>query len=159
MEFMKEVVVLVLVFLLAAPVVAFDEPYGGVKLLDGYRFKRSSSVDTINGLIYKEGGLSIEFESGISEGYAVDLKNKSKYIWCRDQMVNGHKVMLALTKSGVGTVWKPERARSSKPGNILIVTFPGRFGPNDAANFYAEVLSEQEIADMLLMVLTFDPTK
>jgi len=156
---MKEVVVLVMVFLLAAPVAAFDEPYGGVRLLDGYRFKRSSSVDTINGLIYKDGGLSIEFESGVSEGYAVDPKNKGTYIWYREQVVNGHRVMLALTKPGVGTVWKPEKARGSKPGNILMVTFPGRFGPHNAANFHAEVLSEEEVADMLLMVLTFDPTK
>jgi hypothetical protein len=32
-------------------------------------------------------------------------------------------------------------------------------GADDAANFYAEVLNEEEIADMLLMVLTFDPDK
>jgi hypothetical protein len=40
-----------------------------------------------------------------------------------------------------------------------MITFPGSIGPDDAANFYAEVLNEEEIADMLLMVLTFDPTK
>jgi hypothetical protein len=103
--------------------------------------------------------LTIEFESGISEGYAVKSKNKNKYIWYREQIVYGNKVLLALTKSGVGTVWKPENPRSSKQNHILMVTFPGRFGPNDAANFYAEVLNEGEIADMLLMVLTFDPNK
>jgi hypothetical protein len=40
-----------------------------------------------------------------------------------------------------------------------MVTFPGKFGPNDAANFYAEVLDDKEVADTLLMALTFDPTK
>jgi hypothetical protein len=29
----------------------------------------------------------------------------------------------------------------------------------DAANFYAEVMDEGEVAEMLLMVLTFDPDK
>lgn len=156
---MKRLMLIALLFLLPAKTVALDQPYGGIRLLDGYKFKRSSTVDTINGVIYKEGGLTIEFESGISEGYAADPKERAKYIWYREQVVGGHKVMLALAKPGVGTVWKPERPRGSAPGNILIVTFPGSFGPHDAANFYAEVLNEQEAADMLLMVLTFDPSK
>jgi hypothetical protein len=156
---MTIIATIVLAFLLAAPAVAFDEPYGGLKLLDGYRFKRSSSVDTINGLIYKDGGLSIEFEAGISEGYAVDPSDKGKYVWYREQVVNGHKVLVALTRPGIGTVWKPERPRGPKPVNVLMVTFPGRFGLHDAANFHAEVVNEEEVADTLLMVLTFDPTK
>ena len=156
---MRKSALIILVLFLVTPARAFDQPYGGIKLLDGYKFKRSSTIDTINGIIYRDGGLSIEFESGISEGYAVEPKNKNRYIWYREQIVNGHKVMLALTKSNVRTVWKPEHPRSSKPSNVLMVTFPGRFGVNDAANFYAEVLNEEEIADMLLMVLTFDPNK
>jgi len=147
------------VLLLLSTALADDPPYGGVKLLEGYRYKRSRSVDTINGLIYKEGGLSIEFESGISEGYAVDPKELKNYIWYREQEINGHKVFLALTQSGVGTRWEPEKPRRSGSRHILIVTFPGKFGPMDAANFHAEVLNDTEIADMLLMVLTFDPTK
>ena len=150
------IALVVLVF--AAPVLALDEPYGGLRLLDGYRFERSHTFDTINGVITKPGGLRVEFESGINEGYAVEPKNKTKYIWFREQTVNGHKVMLALAKRGV-TPWKPEVVRNPRPGNVLMVTFPGRIGPDDAANFYGEVANEQEIADMLLMVLTFDPDK
>jgi len=40
-----------------------------------------------------------------------------------------------------------------------MITYPGKFSSLDAANFYAEVLDEKEIADTLLMALTFDPTK
>jgi hypothetical protein len=138
---------------------AIDQPYGDVKLLEGYKYKRSSTVDTVNGVIYKEGGLSIEFESGINEGYAANPKERDKYTWYREQTVNGHKVMIALTKSGGGTAWEPEKPRGPKPRKILMVTFPGKFGPDDAANFYAEVLNEQEIADTLLMALTFNPDK
>ena len=147
------------VLFLGLAIFADDPPYGNVKLLDGYKYKRSRTFDAINGLIYKEGGLSIEFESGISEGYAVDPKERKDYIWFRQQEINGHKVFLALTESGVGTKWEPEKPRSPKPRRILMITFPGKFSPLDAANFYAEVLDEKEIADALLMVLTFDPSK
>lgn len=145
--------------LLANEMPALDQPYGDVKLLEGYKYKRGGTVDTINGVIHKEGGLSIEFESGISEGYAANPKEKDKYLWYREQVINGHKVMIALTKSGGGTVWEPKKPRGPKPRKILMVTFPGRFGPDNAANFYAEVLNEQEIADMFLMTLTFNPNK
>jgi hypothetical protein len=147
------------ILLLFTTALADDPPYGGLKLLDGYRYKRGRTMDTINGLIYKDGGLSIEFESGISEGYAADPEQKAKYLWYREQLINGHKVFLALGEGDTATKWKPERPRSSKLGRVLIVTFPGTFGQNDAANFYAEVLDEKEIAEALLMVLTFDPTK
>lgn len=147
------------VFLLLSTAPADDPPYGDIKLLDGYKYKRGRSVDTINGVIFTDGGLRIEFESGISEGYAVDPKKRKSYVWYREQDVRGHKVLLAMTRSGVGTRWEPEKPRGPNPRTILMVTFPGTFGPMDAANFYAEVLNDKEIADMLLMVLTFDPTK
>jgi hypothetical protein len=85
-----------------------DEPYGNVKLLDGYKYKRSQTFDTINGAIYKDGGLRIEFESGINEGYAVDPKEQKIYVWFREQEINGHKVFLALTRP-VGTRWQSEK--------------------------------------------------
>lgn len=66
--------------------------------------------------------------------------------------------MLALTNSE-GTPWRPEKERKPRPRQTLMVTFPGRLGGLDAANFYAEVLDQQEVADMLLMVFTFDPNK
>jgi hypothetical protein len=154
----RTIATIVVGFFLASPLSALDEPYGGIRLLDGYRFERSHTFDTINGVITKTGGLRIEFESGINEGYAVEAKNKTKYIWYREQTINGHKVMFALAKRGV-TPWKPEVTRNPTPSNVLMVTFPGRIVPDQAANFYAEVANEQEIADMLLMVLTFDPDK
>ncbi|MBV9928018.1 MAG: hypothetical protein JOZ96_23570 [Acidobacteria bacterium] len=137
---------------------ADDPPYGGVKLLKGYRYERSATVDTINGRIYKEHGLSIEFESGISEGYAVDPRENKNYLWYREQEINGHKVFVALTRPGVNTKWKPKKSRRAGL-HILMATFPGKFGPLDAANFYAEVADDTEIADALLMIFTFDPTK
>ena len=155
---MRTTFISIAVFWCVSPIFAFDEPYGGLRLLEGYRFERSHTFDTINGVITKPGGLRIEFESGINEGYAIEPKNKTKYIWFREQTVNGHQVMVALVKRGM-TPWKPEVTRNPRPANVLIITIPGRIRPDDAANFYGEVANEQEIADMLLMVLTFDPDK
>ncbi len=137
---------------------ANDPPYGKVQLLDGYQYKRGRTIDAINGVIYKNGGLHIEFESGVSQGFAADPARKTEYIWFRQQQINGHKVFIALTQPGSGTKWRPEQPRNGKLNRILLVTFPGTFSPTDAANFRAEVLDEIEIAEMLLMVLTFDPT-
>lgn len=138
---------------------ADDSPYGNLKLLSGYKYKRSRTFDTVNGLVYKEGGLQIEFESGTGEGYAADPKRKEKYLWFRQQQINGRVVFVALASPGEGIVWEPKEWRGSTHRRILIVTFPGDMSPLDAANFYAEILDDQEIADVLLMVLTFDPTK
>jgi hypothetical protein len=145
------------VLFLASAGFADDPPYGNVKLLDGYKYERSHSLDTINGVIYKNGGLRIEFERGVSEGYAADPKAQKDYLWFREQVIGGHRVFLALTQPGVGTRWQPEKPRGSN--RILLVTFVGKFGSMDAANFYAEVMDDKEIADMLLMVLTFDASK
>jgi hypothetical protein len=145
------------VLLLVSGVLADDHPFGNLKLLEGYKYKRSRTFDTVNGVIYKDGGLRIEFESGMNEGYAADPKEQKTYVWFREQEINGHKVFLALTLPGVGTRWQPITPR--RTNRILMVTFPGQLGPMQAANFYAEVIDDKEIADMLLMVLTFDPSK
>jgi hypothetical protein len=150
---------LILLGLLIFPAIAQKRTFGNIKLLEGYKYKQEPGTDALIGIIAKDGGLTIEFESGLQQGYAADLKKKHKYIWYQEQIVNGHKVVLALTKSGVGTVWKPEKSRSLRDPKVLIITFPGRFGPNDATNFWAEVLNDQEIAEMILMALTFNPSK
>ena len=62
---------------------------------------------------------------------------------------------LALTVAAGGALCNLAKTTN----RILMVTFPGQLGPMQAANFYAEVIDDKEIADMLLMVLTFDPSK
>lgn len=158
---MAKVSTLILIGALVLFTTAFtdDQPYGSLRLLDGYKYKRTQSTDTIGGMIYKDDGLTIEFESGVSQGYAADPRQRATYIWFREQVVNGHRVFVALGEVGKATRWTPQRPRKKKSRHVLIVTFPGNFGPNDAANFYAEVIDEKDVTDTLLMVLTFDPTK
>ncbi len=53
--------------------------YGGIKLLDGYKYRAGKVVDAVTGTIYKQNGLTIDFEAGFSQGYAADKKNKEQY--------------------------------------------------------------------------------
>lgn len=133
--------------------------FGGIKLLDGYKYKTGKAVDAVAGTIYKPNGLIIEFEAGFSQGYAADKKNKEQYEWYKEQTVNSRKVRIAFIKPKLKTVWEPDKPRSSELGSIMLVTIPLGNERNNAVNFRAEVLSLQEATDFLLMVLTFDETE
>ena len=154
---MKKVVICIVLFF--CPLNCAAQSFGGITLLDGYKVKKAWAVDAVTWTIYKEGGLTIDFEAGMNEGLWADSKQLDKYLWYREQFVNGHKVMLALIKPGFKTVWEPDHPRNRKPGNILLVTFPLGGQPDNTANFNAEILNKQELTDALLMILTFDPDK
>jgi hypothetical protein len=148
------------VLLLIPNVFAFDIPYGDLQLLPGYEFRRERSLDTINGSIIRTDGFVIEFEKGINEGLAADPRNRNRYIWFKEQKINGNKVFIAFTKQGVGTKWEPRvRRHGVTVIGIMIISYPGPFGNDDAANFYAEVSNEVDVLDMTLMALTFNPLK
>jgi hypothetical protein len=138
---------------------AASEPYGGIRLLNGYQIKRQVNIDGDAWNIQKN-GFTIKFESGPSWGVAADPARMDTYSWYREQNVNGCKVILAMVKPGQKTVWEPENSRGMVPGNILLVTFVlSKSNPNYTANFWAKVANQEELIDMLLMVMTFDPSK
>jgi hypothetical protein len=146
---------------IAAPsVTAQTRTFGDIRLLEGYKYSHGSGVDALDGTIEKDSGLTIHFESGPSQGYWADPKDKRKYIWYREQVVNGQRVMLGLAEAGVLNPWKPDKPRSRRKIRVLMITFPEP-GLNSwaATNFWAEVISDEEIADMILMVLTFNRAK
>ena len=136
-----------------------ERGFGGIQLLDGYSAKQGSAVDATVWTIQGKSGLIIHFEAGSSEGRVVDLKDKEKYAWYREQTVNGHKVLLALIKPGVKTDADLDAERNLPPGNILLLTFPLSGHRDHAANFVGKIANQEEMVDMLLMVLTFDPSK
>src|SRR2546421_299167 len=132
---MSKSIAVILICLLPLSLPAADQPIGGIKLLDGYKIKKERAVDAAAWTIYKDGGLSIEYEAGMNEGLWADAKQRSRYLWYREQVVNGHKVMLALTKPGFKTVWEPDNPRNLELGNILLVTFPLGIQADHTANF------------------------
>jgi hypothetical protein len=155
----KPIVTFALLLCTALPLCASEKGFGGIQLLDGYFCKRGSAVDAIVWMIEKRGGTKLEFESGPSEGSWADPKDMGHYAWYREQRVNGYTVRFALIKPGLKTVWEPED-RHEGAGNILLVTF--LLDGNDSshtANFKAKIKNTSDLGDVLLMVMTFDPSK
>jgi hypothetical protein len=139
---------------------AADKLPGRIKLLPGYSMHREEAVDASAWTIGKVAGLTINYEAGPSEGSAADPTKKNIYSWYKEQTINGCKVRVALIKPGLRTVFEPGGGRGQEPGNILLVTFLlGGETSSSAANFVAKVASSEEIADVLLMAFTFDPSK
>ena len=103
-------------------------------LLPGYRVTENQGIDSVVGNISKGAGrLTIHFDIFGATGNQADSEEVEKStIWRREQKINGARVICVYTKS-----------------RDLIVTFPL------SANFVARIRNQQDLADMLLMVLTF----
>lgn len=134
------------------------QPIGGITLLPGYIYKDIPGVDAHEAIIYKEKGLVIDIEYGLSGIWAESVETKDR-AWYKEQIINGHKVKIVFIKPGIKTGWEPETPRNVELGNILLITIPFGNDPDYAANFKAEIVNPEEMTDMLLMVLTFDPSK
>jgi len=108
-----------------------------VKLLPGYQQQEGSSLDSTGGTIWKESGLKISYDIGRMAGVYTDCDScdwTKGETWRKKQVINGQLVVFVFTKS-----------------KGLVVSFP-----ESHANFYATVRSESELADMLLMLATFE---
>jgi hypothetical protein len=112
-------------------------PPGGIKLLDGYVHIQEQGYDTWVGRIKKEGGLNIIYDIGFLAGeYVNHCLRENTCTWYKEQQLKGGLVKIALAKDG-----------------RIIATFP-----KTTANFIAEVKSPEDIADFLIMILTYDET-
>lgn len=123
------------------PGVIDADPPKGIKLLAGYKHKAATDFEGNRvGEISKSDGVKIKYEMGFSQGMAVDPDQKAVYVWYREQKVNGRITRYALSK-----------------GNVLMISVPLGDEPNTlhAANFYGQIRSPDDIADMLLMILPF----
>jgi hypothetical protein len=111
-------------------------PPGGIKLLNGYVHIPLRGIDTRVGRIKKEGGLDILYDIGRLAGESVRLclLIDQSCVWYKEQQLKGGLVKIALTKD-----------------REIIATFP-----KTTANFIAEVKSQEDIADFLIMILTYD---
>jgi hypothetical protein len=124
----------------AQPVEHRDFKECRVKLLPGYKQQEGSSLDSTSGHIWKEGGLRISYDIGTMAGVYTDCEwcdwTKGE-TWRKKQVVNGQQAVFVFTKA-----------------KRLVVSFP-----ESHANFYATVRNEGELADMLLMLATFERSK
>ena len=117
-----------------------DPPPGSITLLDGFKHQKLQGIDTRVGKIWKDGGITIQYDIGrLAGNYAQQQRqyHADRLLWDRQQTWNGQPVELAMTKD-----------------RQLYVSFPERH-----ANFYGEIPEEQDLVDALLIVLTYLPAK
>ena len=114
-------------------------PPGNIKMLSGYVHKQGQGIDTRVGKIFKENGLKIEYDiGGLAGNYALGAytNKKEKVIWFKIQETNGYEVLLAYLKDG-----------------SIYATFP-----EDDANFIADIKTNEDLADFLIMIMTYGST-
>jgi hypothetical protein len=112
-----------------------------IRLLPDYTIQHRWGDDTYVGSISRPNGLDIRIDIGTLAGFWADPTNTDKHIWVFRQIVRGHTVFIGLRPFG-----------ETKSEKLLCVTFP-----DGVVNFFAVVRSDLEIAEMLSMVLTYEP--
>ena len=116
---------------------SFEKPApGGIRLLDGYHHHQTDHpLDSITGKIWKQHGVTISYDIALNAGdYSTSPEWNKSVLWRTEQVVNGEKVVCVFTKS-----------------KQLLIVFPRLM-----ANFYADIHSRRDLADMMLMVLTYN---
>lgn len=113
-----------------------DKPPGSIKLLPGYTHQRLRGIDTQVGKISRKDGLTIQYDIGVLAGNYAE-KQKEEAAWFKEQVINGQAVQVAFMKD-----------------KQLTVTFT-----NGPANFFVTIKSEEDMADVLLMLSTYTPDK
>ncbi|HWZ96563.1 MAG TPA: hypothetical protein VN025_02265 [Candidatus Dormibacteraeota bacterium] len=109
-------------------------PRSPVVLLQGYKLDVGKAIDSEWRVIWKAGGLRLDFGQG---GYFEDETKRIKkadILWTQEQTIDKQRVRFVYTKS-----------------HELMATFPTL-----NARFKAHIHNQQELADMLLMVVTFN---
>ena len=124
---------------------------GGIQLLPGYKHQKLQGIDSIVGKIVKQGGLTIFYEiGGIPKGglrFGGSFTDrpqrtpKSQRRWYKEQLIHGEPVHIAYLKD-----------------NRLLVSYPKSL-PGKGINFSTKVGSADEMAEALLMLLTFPQRK
>jgi hypothetical protein len=105
-----------------------------VRLLPGYKIQLLSAIDSLGGTIWKDRGLRITFDIGGHFGVEADSIDKNDIVWREEQVVSGQQLICVYTKA-----------------HHLVVSFPQL-----NSNFESKVRSERDVAEMLLMVSTYD---
>lgn len=127
----------------------------GMVLLNGYTCSRDANlgVATTSGFISRKDGLRIEFEEGISQGYWANPENRTQFVWFKEQKLDRSKVWVALRENPpIGP-----KNESKTRDRTLIVTFPLGNQKHHAINFRVHIVSDEELAEALLMILTYRP--
>lgn len=146
------------------PVLAALEtpPAGGIALLPGYHHCTLQGIDSWEGTIARKDGFHIDYDIGemagnYTDSHCVSCDWTKNEVWRKKQIVNGHEATFVFTESDTET-----RVKQTVNGQVVFV--PGETlhkkqlivsVPDTHSNFYATIQTEDQLADMLLMIFTF----
>lgn len=121
---------------------AIDDSFPGkIQLLPGYVHHRVEGEDSQVGNIAKAGGLIIHYDIGSLAGNRMHNLPQQDRRWTKTIPVNGREV---------------EVAQSTKTGSTYITFKATEKYP--WANFYAYTQSSEDLADMLLIAMSYVPS-
>lgn len=128
----------VLVLLLFPPRVLAQTqkiPGGTVSLPTGYQVTVPQHIlDSIGGKIWKPGSMTVYFDNLLMAGdYTSDESLLKHARWRKEQVIDGQKFVIVLKKD-----------------RYIVASLPGKL-----INFYAHPRSSEDIAEFLLIVLSF----
>jgi hypothetical protein len=121
-------------------------PPGALQLLPGYTHVPKQGFDSVAGEISKKDGLTIQYEIGRVRkpgAFALggDFSDRAAGLrdaeWLKKQVVNGQTMNVAYSKD-----------------NMLYVSFP-----ESGVNFHVKAKTPEEVAEVLLMLLTYPAAK
>jgi hypothetical protein len=133
---------------------------GNIRLLPGYVHERRRGKDSSPGVIAKVGGLSISYDIGeMAANYAIKYFPEHFERLRRRNHLNSDANERDIRVLSDQVLWR--QSRSMKGDELMLVQLKdnkliGSFA-KASANFVASIDSDEELADFLLMVLTYDP--
>ena len=141
---------LCLMFLLVSSLAFAEETnlgVGSINLPSGYVEHRTGTKDSRMGEIAnQDGSLVIHYDIGAMAGTHMHAGRKGECTWYQEQTINGRNI-------AAGTVEKEGTEE-------LIITMTGH-DTTDAwtlpANFWATITDSQDVANVLLIVLSYQP--
>ncbi len=138
---------------MATPAASAQTPLPGgfeIRLLPGFAYQPRRGIDSIVGVIAKKDGLQIQFDMGgvvlpgaprfggsyVNQALAVPEKDR---LWAKEQEVGGQKFHVTY----------------GKEHQLIVSTATAKMG----VSFYVVAKTPEEVADVLLMVLTLAEQK
>lgn len=123
-------------------------PPGHLRLLEGYHHRRGLGFDSLTGRIWKEDGLEITYDIGGMSGNWAEGVHPTQRAWIRQQTLAGHALTVVETTEGEVRVSFAANEGEATAGGLG--TYP--------ANFTAKIGDRADLADLLLMALTYPET-
>lgn len=124
-----------------------DLDVGTIQLPDRWTEKRTGTKDSRMGEIARpDRTLVVHYDIGFSAGthMAASICQKMECVWYREQMIDGHRASIGLVMTDAG---RELRVTILDPDLREFRRYP--------ANFWAQVRNEEDVADTLLIAMSY----